>query len=163
MAMSSKSTIGLIVAVLVLAALAWGFKSCPYLSALLKGPEAATPVAATTDGNSSSESSPEGAVIKLDDSNLEQNIKEGVVLVDFWATWCPPCRSQAPILDEVAAELGQRAVIAKVDVDQNKDSASKYGIRSLPTLVIFKDGEEVQRLVGMQRKPALLTAIESHL
>ncbi|HVK60202.1 MAG TPA: thioredoxin [Bdellovibrionales bacterium] len=78
------------------------------------------------------------------------------VLVDFWATWCGPCKALAPKLEEIAGEMAGRARIVKVDVDANGATASKYGVRGIPTLVVFKEGREVGRLVGNQPKDAIV-------
>ncbi|MES2965942.1 MAG: thioredoxin [Bdellovibrionota bacterium] len=89
-------------------------------------------------------------------------IKDSVpVLVDFWAEWCGPCKALAPKLEEIAGELAGKAKIVKVDVDANPDSAAKYGVRGIPTLVLFKDGKEVGRLVGNQPKDAIVTMLKS--
>ena len=84
---------------------------------------------------------------------------KGTVLVDFWATWCGPCQMQAPILEQVAKEAAS-TLIAKVDVDQLNDVAAKFGIASIPTLVVFKDGKEVKRFVGVQSKATLVDALK---
>ncbi|NLF44124.1 MAG: thioredoxin [Bacteroidales bacterium] len=105
-------------------------------------------------GNSEETSKNEGAII-LTDANFQQTISKGVVLVDFWATWCPPCRVQGPIVEELAKEIGDKVTISKLDVDYNKNTAGKYGIANIPTLIIFKDGKEVKRFVGVQQKEAL--------
>lgn len=95
-------------------------------------------------------------VLQLNDTNFDQEIKSGIVLVDFWASWCGPCRIQAPILDEVADKIGTAAKIAKVNVDESPRLASIFGIRSIPTLIIFKDGKQVKQFTGVQ-KAAILT------
>jgi thioredoxin 1 len=77
------------------------------------------------------------------------------VLVDFWATWCPPCRAIAPTLEALAKQTAGTATIAKVDVDQNRALAGKYGVRNIPTLIIFKHGKEVDRLVGAHQKDVI--------
>ncbi|HEY5653037.1 MAG TPA: thioredoxin [Pontiella sp.] len=100
-------------------------------------------------------------VIELDGSSYEEATKSGVVLVDFWAPWCGPCKMQGPILEKVAAEIGEKAVIAKVNVDETPELAAKYGVRSIPTLIILKDGEVKQTLIGLQQKPALISAIDA--
>ena len=83
-----------------------------------------------------------------------------VVLVDFHAEWCGPCKMLAPVVEELAAETA--ATVAKVDIDRNQGLAAEYGVRGVPTLLLFVDGEQVERLVGMQQKPRLRSLIESH-
>ncbi|HSV88922.1 MAG TPA: thioredoxin [Bacteroidales bacterium] len=102
-------------------------------------------------------------VIELTASNFDQIINEGVVLVDFWAVWCPPCRIQGPIVGEVAATIGDRAEVGKVDVDAYRQIAFRYQVQSIPTLIIFKDGQPVRRFVGLTQKEPLLSAINEIL
>ena len=100
-------------------------------------------------------------VKEITDAQFADVTKSGVVLVDFWAPWCGPCRMQGPILDEVAAAVGDKATVAKINIDENTASAAKYGIRSIPTLLLFKDGQVAQQFVGVQRKEQLVAAIEA--
>jgi len=99
----------------------------------------------------------------LTDENFDSVIKSGVSLVDFWAAWCGPCKVVGPIVDEVADEMKDEANICKLNVDQNKETAKKYGIQSIPTMIIFKDGNPVQKLVGVKPKLAMIKAIRSHI
>lgn len=103
------------------------------------------------------------AVKIMTSSNFSTTISSGVTLVDFWATWCRPCLMQAPIVEEVAVEIGNKATIGKLDVDQAGMIAQQYGIRNIPTILIFKDGEVVERFVGLKDKQSLLNAINKHL
>ena len=97
------------------------------------------------------------------DANFEVETQEGVVLVDFWATWCGPCKAIAPVLDELSGEYANKARIVKIDVDQNPNLAAQYGIRSIPTLFVFKNGEKVDATMGMQPKAQLAALLDKHL
>ncbi len=98
------------------------------------------------------------------DSSFDADVLKGQepVLVDFWAEWCGPCKALAPKLEEIAGEMSGKARIVKVDVDANPDTASKYGVRGIPTLVLFKSGKEVGRLVGNQSKDAIVNLLKDH-
>ena len=85
------------------------------------------------------------------------------VLVDFWATWCGPCRMVAPIVEEIASENNGKLKVAKVDVDANPAVASQFGVMSIPTLIVFKGGQPVERLVGYMPKAKLMQAVQPHL
>lgn len=100
------------------------------------------------------------AIVHATDQTLDELIRRSeVVLVDFWAPWCGPCRMIAPILDELASEVGDKAVIAKVNVDENPVSAIKHQIRGIPTLRLFAGGREVANFVGVQPLEKLKGAI----
>lgn len=101
-------------------------------------------------------------IINAIDKDFAGNIKEGLVLVDFSASWCGPCKMIAPVLEELNGELEGKASIVKMDVDDNPRTASKYGVMSVPTLLLFKDGEIVEKAVGYQPKEALASLIEKH-
>ncbi len=95
----------------------------------------------------------------ITDSNYKSAISKGVVLVDFWAAWCMPCKMMAPVLNELADEIGTKAKIAKLDVEANRTAASDFSIRNIPTLILFKDGKEVNRFVGAKTKSFLANEI----
>ncbi|CDZ99665.1 Thioredoxin [Metalysinibacillus saudimassiliensis] len=103
------------------------------------------------------------AIINATDANFQDEIKDGVVLVDFWAAWCGPCKMIAPVLEELATDLDGKAKIVKVNVDENQGTASQYQIMSIPSLLLFKDGELVEKTMGFQPKEALQAFVEKHL
>lgn len=104
-------------------------------------------------------------VLDVSDSNFGLEVEQSSlpVLVDFWATWCGPCRMMAPVLEEIAGDYANTLKVAKVNVDENRSTAGKYGIMSIPTLVLFKNGVPVERLVGYMPKPELKKRIDSLL
>mgnify|MGYP000857489860 FL=1 len=104
-----------------------------------------------------------GKYIELTNDNFEGTVHSGVSLVDFWAPWCGPCRMVAPIIDELAQDFDGRANICKVNTDEQQDLAVKYGIRSIPTILIMKDGEIVDQVVGASSKQALSDKINHHI
>ena len=104
------------------------------------------------------------AITEVNVSNFDALLANDLpVLIDFWAPWCGPCRMVSPIVDQLADELDGRLVIGKCNVDENQDIAMKYGVMSIPTLVILKGGQEVNRIVGAMPKPARTAEIEKSL
>ena len=103
--------------------------------------------------------------LEITDANFQEVVlnSDKPVLVDFWATWCGPCRTVGPIVDELATELEGKAVVGKVNVDSNSHTPLTYGIRSIPTLLIFKNGEIVDKLVGAVPKSQLLEKLEAQM
>jgi thioredoxin 1 len=96
---------------------------------------------------------------QLTDQNFNQQIKKGVILVDFWASWCAPCKMMAPVLNEVADALPDNKGVGKLNVEMAKVVSTKYNIRSIPTMILFKDGIEINRFVGIKSKEFLLKEI----
>ena len=105
------------------------------------------------------------AEVTLTDDNFDGEVLKSdmPVLVDFWAVWCQPCRMQDPILHELASEFNDKIKIAKLNVDDNPNSAGKYGVMSIPTLMLFKNGETVKQWIGVQSKDSLVSAFNSVL
>lgn len=104
-------------------------------------------------------------VIQLTDNNFKNEVLDSTqpVLVDFWAAWCGPCKMIAPIIDEIAADYQGKVKIGKLNVDENSKTASEYGIMSIPTMVLFKNGKEVNRLVGFMPKAQLAKVLDQVL
>lgn len=99
----------------------------------------------------------------LNDDNFQDTINKGVTLVDFYADWCGPCRMIAPIVEELAKELNGKATIAKLDVENAPKTSQNFQVTSIPTIILFKNGKEVQRVIGVKDKTALKKMIESAL
>jgi len=99
----------------------------------------------------------------LTDADFGESVKKGVVLVDFWATWCAPCRRLAPTVEQLAAEYSGRITVAKVDIDENPMTPSKFMVRGIPTLLLFKDGDLKETIVGLAAKDDLAKLIDKHL
>lgn len=101
--------------------------------------------------------------VALTKDNFNKSIESGVSLVDFWAPWCGPCKMQLPIVEELSTELQGQAVIGKINVDEEPELASQFGVMSIPTLILFKDGQPVDKMVGLQSKDALKNKISGQL
>jgi len=102
------------------------------------------------------------AIVNVSDQSFAAEVEaSGTVLVDFWAPWCGPCKMIAPILEELDKELGNLK-IAKLNVDDNPEAASRFGVMSIPTLIVFKDGQPVDKIVGFQSKDALKNVVSRH-
>ncbi len=99
----------------------------------------------------------------LNSKNFEEQTKKGIVVVDFFATWCGPCRMMAPVLEEVQEELGDKVKIFKVDVDESEALARKFGVMMIPTMVIFENGEVRDKHIGLWQKDDMLDQIKSYL
>ncbi|HDI7288339.1 TPA: thioredoxin [Staphylococcus aureus] len=103
------------------------------------------------------------AIVKVTDADFDSKVESGVQLVDFWATWCGPCKMIAPVLEELAADYEGKADILKLDVDENPSTAAKYEVMSIPTLIVFKNGQPVDKVVGFQPKENLAEVLDKHL
>ncbi|MFW2332051.1 MAG: thioredoxin [Nitrospinota bacterium] len=104
------------------------------------------------------------STLEITDDNFDSTVlkSEMLSLVDFWAEWCAPCRIVGPIIDELAAEYGDKVNIGKVNVDENNKIATEYGIRSIPTILLFKNGKIVKQIVGVRSKEELKSEIDSN-
>ncbi len=107
----------------------------------------------------------EGKPLEIGDADFNQEVLEAedLVLVDFWAPWCGPCKMVAPVVEELAKEFAGKVKVVKVNVDENTDSPSRYGVMSIPTLILFKDGEALETMVGFKPKDELADKIKAHL
>lgn len=103
------------------------------------------------------------AITNVTDANFSSETSSGVVLADFWAPWCGPCKMIAPVLEELDGELGNQVKIVKLDVDENQETAGQFGVMSIPTLIVFKDGQQVDKVLGFQPKEALENLLKKHL
>lgn len=103
------------------------------------------------------------AVKEINDNNFETETSSGLVMVDFWAPWCAPCRMVAPVLDEISNELDGQVVITKINVDENPQAATKYSVTTIPTMIVFKGGEVVERTSGAGPKQQYMSLLNKHL
>lgn len=101
--------------------------------------------------------------IHLNYPTFDKVVSQSMILVDFWAEWCGPCKVQDPILDQVAKELGDKILVGKVNIDDNRTLASKYNIMSIPTMILFKNGEKIHHFSGIQSKERILHILEKHI
>ncbi|ARU19122.1 thioredoxin [Ligilactobacillus salivarius] len=102
-------------------------------------------------------------VTELTDQTFDKKTNNGVTFTDFWATWCGPCRMQSPVIEQLAEEMGDKVFFSKVDVDANQETAAKFGIMSIPTMLIKKDGQVVDTIVGYHTKEQLQKKLEAYI
>ena len=102
-------------------------------------------------------------IFTLTTDNFVDETGKGVVMVDFWATWCVPCKAMAPVIEEIADQTIGKVKVGKVDIDQNGPLANKFGIQSIPTILIFKDGQLMETFIGVQSKAALVNALSKYV
>ncbi len=100
-------------------------------------------------------------IVHLSDFNFKNEISKGVVLVDFWAPWCAPCKRIAPILEDIATEMKSFVKVCKLNVDEHQKYAQQYSIQGIPTMILFKNGKEVKRIVGLQTKENIVSEIKN--
>ncbi|MDH5719800.1 MAG: thioredoxin [Spirochaetia bacterium] len=100
---------------------------------------------------------------EVSDANFDDVIEKGLVMIDFWAPWCAPCRMVAPVLEELSDEMGDKIKILKMNVDENPGTAQSFGITSIPTLILFKNGEAVERTVGAAGKEHYSSLVSKHI
>jgi thioredoxin 1 len=104
-----------------------------------------------------------GRLVILDPTNFQHQTRSGVALIDFWASWCMPCKMMAPILNEVAEEIGDEAKVCKVNVEEHQTLSAKFSVRNIPTLILLKNGKEIDRFVGVKPKDYLVKQIQKAL
>lgn len=102
-----------------------------------------------------------GNLKDITSADFKDTIATGITLVDFWATWCGPCRMLTPVLEKISGQMGDKVSIVKVNVDEAQDLAADFGVQSIPTMILFKDGEQIDKKVGMQTEQNIISWIES--
>ena len=105
----------------------------------------------------------ESAIVTITASGYDKEVSDGIVLVDYWATWCPPCRKMNPIIEEIASEYKGKVKVCKLNVDANSRFATAQGVKSIPTLILYQDGEEIGRVAGVVSKQELAKALDQQI
>lgn len=115
------------------------------------------------NNNSTISTDSKSGVVILDESTFDEKISNGVTLVDFWATWCRPCRRQGPIIEEVSGSMNGKVAVCKLDIDENPKIAQRYNVQSIPTMLIFKDGKVINQFMGVTAKEDIIQALNKIL
>jgi len=102
-------------------------------------------------------------IVTLTTDNFRDETAKGIVLVDFWATWCMPCKAMTPVIDELASQTKGKIKVGKVDIDENKPLARQFSIQAIPAIIIFKDGKPVETLIGLQSKESIVQALSKYV
>lgn len=101
--------------------------------------------------------------VEFTDDNFRSEVQDGLVLVDFWAPWCGPCRMVSPVIEELAGDFGEKVKVGKLNVDDNQQTAMNFRVMSIPTVILFKDGEPVETMIGAQPKSAYRERVAKHV